>query len=250
MLLLRGAAGMAWLLAVEPVIKAAASAAITMPVFIASPVASSLCAALFGGKGRGTRTHHDASVPVCPIDRSAGSPKWVTSISDYPRLARNSTLFPRHHSSCPWNVTLPRPGHVAPIGTLILPPDQRPFSSRVSGIERLRRKMASPEETYRAAILRACEAHLARVKAARDTRVLAVSMARNFEHASRNYRARSAAYAKAKKAYDKAIRSSEAQRAKEEAIALAALRASGEVSDVSATSAAKTRVHDRRLETI
>ena len=35
MLLLRGAAGMAWLLAVEPVIKAAASAAITRLVFIA-----------------------------------------------------------------------------------------------------------------------------------------------------------------------------------------------------------------------
>ncbi len=34
MLLLRGAAGIAWLLAVEPVIKAAASAAITRPVFI------------------------------------------------------------------------------------------------------------------------------------------------------------------------------------------------------------------------
>jgi hypothetical protein len=35
MLLLRGAAGMAWLLAVEPVIKAAASAAIMRLVFIA-----------------------------------------------------------------------------------------------------------------------------------------------------------------------------------------------------------------------
>ena len=34
MLLLRGAAGMAWLLTAEPVIKAAASAAITRPVFI------------------------------------------------------------------------------------------------------------------------------------------------------------------------------------------------------------------------
>jgi len=89
--------------------------------------------------------------------------------------------------------------------------------------------MASPEEKYRAAILRACEAHLARVKAARDTRVLAVSKARNFEHASRNYRARSAAYAKAKKAYDKAMRSSEAQRKKEEAIALATFKATVEV---------------------
>jgi hypothetical protein len=91
-----------------------------------------------------------------------------------------------------------------------------------------RRKMASPEEKYRAAI-RACEAHLARVKAARDTRVLAVSKARNFEHASRNYRARSAAYAKAKKAYDKSIRSSEAQRAREKAIALARFKATVEV---------------------
>ena len=38
--------------------------------------------------------------------------------------------------------------------------------------------MLTPQEAYSAAILRACEAHLARVKAARDTRVLAVSMAR------------------------------------------------------------------------
>ena len=89
--------------------------------------------------------------------------------------------------------------------------------------------MLTPQDAYSAAILRACEAHLARVKAARDARVFVVSKARNFEQVSRNYRARSAAYAKAKKAYDKVIRRSEAQRAKDEAIALAALRASGEV---------------------
>jgi hypothetical protein len=90
--------------------------------------------------------------------------------------------------------------------------------------------MASPEETYRAAILRACEAHVARVKAARDTRVLIVSMAKNFgEHDPRTYTARSAAYAKAKKAYEKAIHSSETQRAKEEAVALATFKATSEV---------------------
>jgi hypothetical protein len=49
MLLLRGAAGMPWLLTVEPVIKAAASAAITRPVFIASPVGLR-CARLSWGK--------------------------------------------------------------------------------------------------------------------------------------------------------------------------------------------------------
>ena len=89
--------------------------------------------------------------------------------------------------------------------------------------------MLTPQEAYSAAIVRACEAHLTRVKAAHDARVLVVSKARNFEHASRNYRARSAAYAKAKKAYDKAMRSSEAQRKKEEAIALATFKATVEV---------------------
>ncbi len=102
--------------------------------------------------------------------------------------------------------------------------------------------MPTPEEAYSAAIVRACEAHLARVKAARDARVLVVSKVRNFEQVSKNYRARSAAYAKAKKAYDKAIRRSEAQRAKDEAIALAALRGSGEVSDGPATSASKIKL--------
>jgi len=85
--------------------------------------------------------------------------------------------------------------------------------------------MLTPQEAYSAAIVRACEAHLTRVKAAHDARVLVVSKARNFEHASKNYRARSAAYARAKQAYDKAIRSSEAQRVRDEAIALTALRA-------------------------
>ena len=49
MLLLRGAAGMAWLLTAEPVIKAAASAAITMPVFIGFPFLLR-CARLSWGK--------------------------------------------------------------------------------------------------------------------------------------------------------------------------------------------------------
>ena len=81
--------------------------------------------------------------------------------------------------------------------------------------------MASPQQTYDEALLRACEAHLARVKAARDIRDLAVSKAKIFgEHDPRTYRARSATYAASKQAYDQAVRRSEAQRAKDEAIAL------------------------------
>jgi hypothetical protein len=80
--------------------------------------------------------------------------------------------------------------------------------------------MASRQQTYDEALLRACEAHLARVKAARATRDLAVSTSKIFgEQDSRTYRARSATYAAAKQAYDQAIRTSEAQRAKDEAIA-------------------------------
>jgi hypothetical protein len=81
--------------------------------------------------------------------------------------------------------------------------------------------MVSPQQTYDEALLRACEAHLARVKAVRDIRDLAISKANDFgEHDRRTYAARSATYAAANQAYDQAIRTSEAQRAKDEAIAL------------------------------
>ena len=90
--------------------------------------------------------------------------------------------------------------------------------------------MFTPQEAYSSAILSACDAHLARVKAARDARVLTVSTAKNFgEHDPRTYTARSAAVAQAKEAYENATGRSEKQRAKDEAVALAALRASGEV---------------------
>jgi hypothetical protein len=47
-------------------------------------------------------------------------------------------------------------------------------------------------------------------------------MAKDFgQHDPRTYKARSAAYAKAKKVYEKAVRSSEAQRAKDERFAFA-----------------------------
>ncbi len=92
--------------------------------------------------------------------------------------------------------------------------------------------MPTPEEVYSAAIVRACADHLARVKAARDTRHLAVAMVAVFgEQDRRPHRARWAVYAKARKAYDKAVCSSEAQRMKDEAIAWATFQAIGEVSD-------------------
>ena len=85
--------------------------------------------------------------------------------------------------------------------------------------------MLTPQEAYSAAILSACEAHLGRVKAARDARVLSVSTAKNFgEHDPRTYTARSAAIAQAKEAYENAIGRSEKQRAKDEAVALAVLQ--------------------------
>ena len=81
--------------------------------------------------------------------------------------------------------------------------------------------MASPQQTYDEALLRACEAHLARVKAVRDIRDLAISKANDFgEHDRRTYTARSSTYAASKQAYDEAVCRSEAQRAKDEAIAL------------------------------
>jgi hypothetical protein len=79
--------------------------------------------------------------------------------------------------------------------------------------------MATPQQTYSAAILRACEDHLVRVKAARDARVLAVSQV-----GPRDMR-RIAVYAAANQEYDKAVRNSDAQRVKEDAIALAAFQA-------------------------
>ena len=78
-----------------------------------------------------------------------------------------------------------------------------------------------PLETYRAAIRRALEAHLDRVKDARRTRDLAVS---TDLHRSR----RLAVYNAAKEAYQNAVLNSDAQRAKDDADALAALRAAGE----------------------
>ena len=97
--------------------------------------------------------------------------------------------------------------------------DQRPFLFWVAGLKS-QEKMASPEETYRAAILRACGAHLARVKAARDARALAVSK-------MRKHYSRAVANAAANEEYDKAIRNSDAQRAKDDAKALATLHAHG-----------------------
>ena len=78
--------------------------------------------------------------------------------------------------------------------------------------------MASPEETYRSSILQSCGAHLARLKTARRARALAVSKM------SKHY-ARTVANAAA----EKAIRTSDAQRAKDDAIALATFQATGEV---------------------
>ena len=73
MLLLSGAAGMAWLLTVEPVIKTAASAAITMPVFIASPVVFVVRGSLWG-EGTRSREKEGAPVPVGRIEDIPGSP--------------------------------------------------------------------------------------------------------------------------------------------------------------------------------
>ena len=87
------------------------------------------------------------------------------------------------------------------------------------------RKMASPEETYSAAILQACEAHLARVKTARDALILAISGAKKLgEHHPR----RLTIYAEANKIYEKSIRDSDAQRARDDAKAFEAFKATGE----------------------
>jgi hypothetical protein len=85
--------------------------------------------------------------------------------------------------------------------------------------------MSSPQQTYTTAILRALEDHLARVKAARRTRDLAVSLTKNLaEHDE----SRLTVYAEANEAYEKAIIDSDAQRAKDDADALAAFKAAGE----------------------
>jgi hypothetical protein len=69
------------------------------------------------------------------------------------------------------------------------------------------------------------EDHLARVKAAGRTRDLAISTTKNLgEHDVR----RLTVYVEANEAYEKAIIDSDAQRAKDDAIALAAFKATGE----------------------
>ena len=89
--------------------------------------------------------------------------------------------------------------------------------------------MASPQQTYDEALLRACKAHLARVKAMRDIRDLAISKAKDFgEHDRRTDTARRSTYAASKQAYAEAVRSSDAQRATDEAIALDTFKATRE----------------------
>ena len=86
--------------------------------------------------------------------------------------------------------------------------------------------MATAQQTYSAAILRACEDHLTRVNAVRSARVSLVSKAKIFsEHDPSTYMARITAHAAAKEQYEKAIRSSEMRRLQDEADAMAALRA-------------------------
>jgi hypothetical protein len=85
--------------------------------------------------------------------------------------------------------------------------------------------MTPAQKMYRAAICQALEAHLTRVKAARRTRDLAVSKAKDFGwHDLR----RPAVYADANEQYEKALRDSDAQRAKDDAAAWAAFKATGE----------------------
>jgi hypothetical protein len=74
MLLLRGAAGMAWLLAVEPVIKAAASAAIMRLVFIAYLLLWFVGGDLLGGHGWRSRNHNNSQGPDGPVGDVSGYP--------------------------------------------------------------------------------------------------------------------------------------------------------------------------------
>jgi hypothetical protein len=71
--LLSGAAGMAWLLAVEAAIKAAASAAITRLVFIAYFLLF-LFAEISLGKGRDHASTKLNPVPDCTIETFQGTP--------------------------------------------------------------------------------------------------------------------------------------------------------------------------------
>ena len=90
--------------------------------------------------------------------------------------------------------------------------------------------MATAQQTYSAAIFRACEDHLTRVNAARSARVSLVSKAIIFsEHDPSTYMARITAYAAAKDHYEKAVRSSEKRRLQEEADAMAAFQATREL---------------------
>jgi len=89
--------------------------------------------------------------------------------------------------------------------------------------------MATAQQTYSAAIFRACEDHLTRVNAARSARVSLVSKAKIFsEHDPSTYMARITAHAAAKEQYEKVIRSSEKRRLQDEADAMAALRATNQ----------------------
>jgi hypothetical protein len=79
--------------------------------------------------------------------------------------------------------------------------------------------MVSPQHSHNGALLRACEAHLVRVNAAHDALLLAISSAKSFgEHDSRRLNT----YVEK---CEKAIRDSDAQRAKDNATALEMLRA-------------------------
>ena len=91
--------------------------------------------------------------------------------------------------------------------------------------------MANPQQTYSNAILRACEAHLVRVNAARIARDAVIAKAKEFSrYDPSTYTERVSTYAAANRKYDNAIRNSDAQRLKEEANALAALQTRREVS--------------------
>ena len=90
--------------------------------------------------------------------------------------------------------------------------------------------MATAQQTYDAAILRACQDHLTRVNAARSARVATVLRARIFNQIDPStYMARITAYAAAKDHYEKAVRSSEKRRLQEEADAMAAFQATREL---------------------
>ena len=81
--------------------------------------------------------------------------------------------------------------------------------------------MASPQQTYDEALLRACEAHLARVKAVRDIRDLAISKAKTLASTIGELTRRGVPpMPRLNRHMTKRYARSEAQRAKDEAIAL------------------------------